>query len=186
MSVSTQTANSLRASELESLDLMLPHRTANVGIVGLGYVGLPLALLFTDAGFPVTGFDVDAEKVTKLCRGESYIYRVPSSEIQLARMKRFSATVDYSDIAGMNVVIICVPTPLNEQREPDLSYLINTAEAITPHLQAGQLIVLESTTYPGTTEEILVRILERNAHGLRAERDGNGVERDSFYVAFSP
>src|SRR5882762_1070428 len=186
MSVSTQTASSLRASELESLDLMLPHRTANVGIVGLGYVGLPLALLFTDAGFRVTGFDVDAEKVTKLSRGESYIYRVPSSEIKLARMKRFSATVDYSDIAGMNVVIICVPTPLNEQREPDLSYLINTAEAITPHLQAGQLIVLESTTYPGTTEEILVRILEKNARGLRAQRDGNPVERNNFYVVFSP
>ena len=186
MRVSTQTASSLRASELESLELKFANRTANVGIVGLGYVGLPLALLFTDAGFPVTGFDVDAQKVAKLSRGESYIYRVPSSEIQLARMKQFSATVDYSDIAGMNVVIICVPTPLNEQREPDLSYLINTAEAITPHLQAGQLIVLESTTYPGTTEEVLVPILEKNARGLRAQRDGNGDGRESFYVAFSP
>jgi len=186
MRVSTQTASSLRASELESLELKFANRTANVGIVGLGYVGLPLALLFTDAGFPVTGFDVDAQKVAKLSRGESYIYRVPSSEIQLARMKQFSATVDYSNIADMNVVIICVPTPLNEQREPDLSYLINTAEAITPHLQAGQLIVLESTTYPGTTEEILVRILEKNARGLRAQRDGNPVESDNFYVVFSP
>ena len=186
MSVNTQTAISLRAGELESLELKLADRTANVGIIGLGYVGLPLALLFTDAGFSVTGFDVDSEKVTKLSRGESYIYRVPSSEIQLARMKQFSATADYSNIADMNAVIICVPTPLNEQREPDLSYLVNTAEAITPHLQAGQLIVLESTTYPGTTEEILVRILEKNARGLRAQRDGNAIEHDNFYIAFSP
>src|SRR2546422_4630930 len=186
MSVITQTIVSLEVDKLRSLEMMFANRTANVGIIGLGYVGLPLALLFTDAGFPVTGFDVDAQKVAKLSRGESYIYRVPSSEIQLARMKQFSATVDYSNIADMNVVIICVPTPLNEQREPDLSYLINTAEAITPHLQAGQLIVLESTTYPGTTEEILVRILEKNARGLRAQRDGNPVESDNFYVVFSP
>src|SRR5713101_3373299 len=186
MTASTQAAFSLRTDERSSLELKFANRTANVGIIGLGYVGLPLALLFADAGFPVTGFDVDAQKVEKLSRGESYIYRVPSSEVQLARTKRFSATVDYSDISDMDAVIICVPTPLNEQREPDLSYVMNTAKAITPHLQAGQLIVLESTTYPGTTEEVLVPILERSAHGLRAERDGNGVERDSFYVAFSP
>ena len=120
MRVNSQTAIPLRVGELESLELKLANRTANVGIIGLGYVGLPLALLFTDAGFPVTGFDVDAQKVTKLFAGESYIYRVPSSEIQLARMKKFSATVDYSKIADMNAVIICVPTPLDEQREPDL------------------------------------------------------------------
>src|SRR5436309_8988851 len=186
MSVSTQTAISLPADKLSSLDSKFANRTANVGIIGLGYVGLPLALLFTDADFPVTGFDVDAQKVEKLSRGESYIYRVPSSEVQLARMKQFSATVEFSDIARMDAVIICVPTPLNEQREPDLSFVMNTAEAITPHLQAGQLIVLESTSYPGTTEEVLVPILEKNARGLRAQRDGNGVERESFYVAFSP
>src|SRR5712671_2401558 len=186
MSVSAQTTISLHADKLESLETKLANRTANVGIIGLGYVGLPLALLFADAGFPVTGFDVDREKVEKLCRGESYIYRVPSSEIQLARMKQFSATAEYSDIAGMDAVIICVPTPLNEQREPDLSYVTNTAEAIAPHLRANQLIVLESTTYPGTTEEVLVPILEKNALGLRAQRDSKGVERDSFYVAFSP
>jgi len=186
MSVSTQTAISLPADKLSSLDSKFANRTANVGIIGLGYVGLPLALLFTDADFPVTGFDVDAQKVEKLSRGESYIYRLPSSEVQLARMKQFSATVEFSDIARMDAVIICVPTPLNEQREPDLSFVMNTAEAITPHLQAGQLIVLESTSYPGTTEEVLVPILEKNARGLRAQRDGNGVERESFYVAFSP
>ncbi len=186
MSVTTQTAVSLGAGELRSLELKFANRTANVGIIGLGYVGLPLALLFADAGFPVTGFDVDAQKVEKLSRGESYIYRVPSSEIQLARTKRFSATVNYSDISDMDAVIICVPTPLNEQREPDLSYIMNTAEAITPHLRAGQLIVLESTTYPGTTEEVLVPILEKNAHGFRAQRESKAVERDRFYVAFSP
>src|SRR5438128_1688864 len=138
MSVYAPTAISPRAGEVESVEGRLANRTANVGIIGLGYVGLPLALLFADAGFPVTGFDVDAQKVEKLSRGESYIYRVPSSEVQLARTKRFSATVDYSDISDMDAVIICVPTPLNEQREPDLSYIMNTAEAITPHLRAGQ------------------------------------------------
>ena len=186
MDVNNQTVISLGAGELDSLELKLANRTACVGVVGLGYVGLPLALLFTDAGFRVTGFEIDAQKVEKLSRGESYIYRIPSTEIQLARMKQFSATVDYSVISSMDAVIICVPTPLNEQREPDLSYIINTAEAITPHLRAGQLIVLESTTYPGTTEEVLVPIVEKNPRGLRAQRDGNGIERDSLYVAFSP
>ena len=186
MTVSTQTTISLRAEKFEPLELKFANHTANVGIIGLGYVGLPLALLFADAGFPVTGFDVDAQKVEKLSRGESYIYRVPSSEIQLARTKRFSATADYSDISRMDAILICVPTPLNEQREPDLSFIRNTAEAITPHLRAGQLIVLESTTYPGTTEEVLVPILERNAHGFRAQRESKAGERDSFYVAFSP
>src|SRR5881628_2673411 len=186
MDVNNQTVISVGAGELDSLELKLANRTACVGIVGLGYVGLPLALLFTDAGFRVTGFEIDPQKVEKLSRGESYIYRIPSTEIQLARMKQFSATVDYSALAGMDAVIIRVPTPLNEQREPDLSYVINTAEAITPHLRAGQLIVLESTTYPGTTEEVLVPIVEKNPGGLRAHRNGNGAERDSLYVAFSP
>lgn len=186
MTAIVQTIKSSRTDGAESLELKFANRTANVGIIGLGYVGLPLALLFAEAGFPVTGFDVDDQKVEKLSRGESYIYRVPSTEVQLARAKRFSATGDYSEITSMDAVIICVPTPLNEQREPDLSYIMNTAEAITPHLRAGQLIVLESTTYPGTTEEVLVPILEKNALGLRAQRESKGIERDGFYVAFSP
>src|SRR5881409_1777954 len=186
MNVNSQTVISLGAGESDSLELKLANRTACVGVVGLGYVGLPLSLLFADAGFRVTGFEVDAQKVEKLSRGESYIYRVPSTEVQLARMKQFSATVDYSVIAGMDAVIICVPTPLNEQREPDLSYIINTAEAIAPHLRAGQLVVLESTTYPGTTEEVLVPILERgNKAGLKAARKGD-TGTNTFYVAFSP
>jgi len=170
------------------LESKFENRTANVGIIGLGYVGLPLALLFVEAGFPVTGFDVDAQKVEKLSKGESYIYRVPSSEIQLARAKQFSATGQFSAIGGMDAVIICVPTPLNEQREPDLSYITATAEAIAPHLRSGQLILLQSTTYPGTTREVLLPILEKNPRGLRAQQDrsGDGAERDAFYVAFSP
>src|SRR3989442_4686988 len=186
MIASTQTTISLLTDKWESLELKFANRTASVGIIGLGYVGLPLALLFTEAGFPVTGFDVDSQKVEKLSRGESYIYRVPSTEIQAARRKKFSATVNYSDIARMDAVIICVPNPLNEQREPALSFITNTAEAITPYLRAGQLVVLESTTYPGTTEEVLVPILEKNAHGMCAQRESNGIEHDSFYVAFSP
>src|SRR5713226_7556322 len=186
MSVITQTIVSLEVDKLGSLEMMFANRTANVGIIGLGYVGLPLALLFTEAGFPVTGFDVDFQKVDKLSRGESYIYRVPSTEIQAARRKKFSATVNYSDISRMDAVIICVPTPLNEQREPDLSFITNTAEAITPYLRAGQLVVLESTTYPGTTEEVLVPILEKNnLAGLKAAR-GEAVGQDEFCVAFSP
>jgi UDP-N-acetyl-D-glucosamine dehydrogenase len=186
MSSSTRTVVSQIAGELSPLEMRLANRTASVGIIGLGYVGLPLALLFAEAGFPVTGFDVDGRKVEKLTRGESYIYRVPSDEVQLARKNRFKATADYSQISDMDVVIICVPTPLNEQREPDLSYIVKTSEAITPHLKSGQLIVLQSTTYPGTTEEVMVPILEKNAHGLSAHRDDGGDKHDTFFVAFSP
>jgi len=186
MSSTVQTVVSARVGEVDSLESRLSNRTANVGVIGLGYVGLPLALLLAEAGFPVTGFDIDPQKVEKLSRGESYIYRVPSSEVQLARAKEFSATVDYSQVADMDAIIICVPTPLNEQREPDLSHITNTAAAIAPHLQAGQLVVLESTTYPGTTEEVFVPILEKNSSGLRAQHDDEGIEGKCFYVAFSP
>jgi len=186
MSANPQTRLAVGVSERESLDAKLANRTANVGIIGLGYVGLPLALLFAEAGFPVTGFDVDPRKVDALTRGESYIYRVPATEVQLAREKRFQATADYGRIASMDAVIICVPTPLNEQREPDLTCITSTAEAMTPHLQAGQLIVLESTTYPGTTEEVFVPILEKNPHGLSAHRNESAASNHAFYVAFSP
>jgi UDP-N-acetyl-D-glucosamine dehydrogenase len=166
-------------------------RTARVGIIGLGYVGLPLALLFSEEKFPVTGFDVDARKVATLAEGASYIYRIPSTDIQAARGRGFSATADYSHIAEMDAVVICVPTPLNDTREPDLSYITATAEAIAPHLRPGQLIVLESTTYPGTTEEILVPILEKkNSASLKAARNGEvrvgEADERVFFVAFSP
>ena len=164
-------------------------REARIGVIGLGYVGLPLALLFSEEKFPVTGFDVDARKVATLVEGGSYIYRIPPTDIQAARSRGFSATADYAHIAEMDAVVICVPTPLNDAREPDLSYITATAEAIAPHLRAGQLIVLESTTYPGTTEEILVPILEKktqkNPAGLRAARNGDNAD-DVFFVAFSP
>jgi UDP-N-acetyl-D-glucosamine dehydrogenase len=161
-------------------------REACVAVVGLGYVGLPLALLYTEQEFPVTGFDIDQRKVSTLVQGGSYIFRIPATEIQEARVRGFEATSEYSRIAEMDAIIICVPTPLNEHHEPDLSYITNTAEAIAPHLRAGQLVVLESTTYPGTTEQVLVPILEKgNKSGLKAARAGVANEQE-LYVAFSP
>jgi UDP-N-acetyl-D-glucosamine dehydrogenase len=159
-------------------------RQARIGIIGMGYVGLPLALLFSEERFKITGFDIERGKVDKLNHGGSYIVRIPSTEIQLAQNRGFSATSDYGQIAQMDVVIICVPTPLNEYHEPDLSYITDTVRSVAPHLRNGQLIILESTTYPGTTEEVVVPLLEQgNPSGLRVARD---AESDGFYVAFSP
>src|SRR5258708_3894541 len=171
---------------LEAFRSRIEARTAKIGVIGLGYVGLPLALLFNEEKFPVTGFDIDGDKVKALNEGRSYIYRIPQTEIAAARGKGFAATTDYAQIADMDAIIICVPTPLNEYHEPDLSYITATAQAIAPHLRAGQIVVLESTTYPGTTEEVLLPILEAgNSVGLKAAR---GAERNSktFLVAFSP
>jgi UDP-N-acetyl-D-glucosamine dehydrogenase len=162
----------------------IESREARIGIVGMGYVGLPLALLFSEARFRVTGFDIDTHKVDTLNRGASYIVRIPGTEIQLARESGFSATADYAQIATMDVVIICVPTPLNEYQEPDLSYVTGTVKSIAPHVHHGQLIVLESTTFPGTTEEVVVPLLEQgNSAGLTTARDASSP---GFYVAFSP
>jgi UDP-N-acetyl-D-glucosamine dehydrogenase len=150
----------------------------------MGYVGLPLALLFSEERFAITGFDIDPGKVDTLNRGESYIVRILPAEIRAARQNGFNATTDYRLIAQMDVVIICVPTPLTEYHEPDLSFVIGTVSSIAAHLQQGQLIVLESTTYPGTTEEVVVPLLEQgNPSGLRLARD---AESSGFYVAFSP
>ncbi len=171
---------------LEAFRSRIEARTAKIGVIGLGYVGLPLALLFNEEKFPVTGFDIDGDKVKALNEGRSYIYRIPQTEIAAARGKGFAATTNYAQIADMDAIIICVPTPLNEYHEPDLSYITATAQAIAPHLRAGQIVVLESTTYPGTTEEVLLPILEAgNSAGLKAAR---GAERNSktFLVAFSP
>lgn len=160
-------------------------RTAKVGIIGMGYVGLPLALLFSAEKFPVTGFDIDSKKVSALTDGRSYIVRIEADQIQAAQKHGFNATADYSRIGEMDAIIICVPTPLNEMREPDLSYITSTAHAIAPYLRAGQLVVLESTTYPGTTEEVFIPILEKeNPIGLKAATDGS--EGNVFFVAFSP
>ena len=160
-------------------------RTARIGVIGLGYVGLPLALSLSNRRFPVTGFDIDAKKIRILSEGGSYIYRISVTDIETARSQGFRATSEYSQVALMDAVIICVPTPLNGHSEPDMSYIISTAKAIAPHLHAGQLIVLESTTYPGTTEEVVIPLLEKNPAGLIAERVGQNGQ-NVFYVAFSP
>src|ERR1700691_2530902 len=150
---------------VDSTKNKIKQRQARVGIIGLGYVGLPLALLFTEQKFTVTGFDIDQRKVDTLAKGGSYIYRIAAEEIQAANSKGFSATSDYARIEEMDAIIICVPTPLNQYHEPDLSYITDTTHAIAPHLQPGQLVVLESTTYPGTTEEVMVPILEKENKG---------------------
>ena len=160
---------------------------AVVGIVGLGYVGLPLMLRFTEVGFPVLGFDIDEVKVAKLNNGESYIGHIPSAaiaekrqqEVQLGRGKTvplFDATSDYSRASETDVLILCVPTPLNRHREPDLSYVRHTIESLQPYLRRGQMISLESTTYPGTTEEEL---------RSRIEKSGFIIGKDVFLV-YSP
>jgi UDP-N-acetyl-D-glucosamine dehydrogenase len=180
------TPSSTADSSLDQLKQRIEQRQARVGIIGLGYVGLPLALLYSEQKFRVTGFDIDARKVDTLAKGGSYIYRIVPEEIQAAKANGFSATADFSQLTAMDAIIICVPTPLNEYHEPDLSFITNTTHAIAPHLRAGQLVVLESTTYPGTTEEVMVPILEReNKHGLKAAR-GASMGADEFLVAFSP
>src|SRR5256884_7205545 len=132
-----------------------------VGIIGCGYVGLPLALRFAEAGHRVTGFDTDPNKVTMLNAGKSYIEHIPQNKIQqFVNSRHFSASNDFAKVKEADAILICVPTPLDERREPDLSYVEQTAISIYPHLQKGQLVVLESTTYPGTTEERLLPILE--------------------------
>src|SRR6202161_333866 len=161
-------------------------RKAKGGIIGLGYVGLPLALLFSEQKFAVTGFDIDQRKVDTLTQGGSYIYRIEAEEIRAAKAQGFSATSDYGRLVEMDAVIICVPTPLNQYHEPDLSFITDTTHAIAPHLQAGQLVVLESTTNPGTTEEVMVPILEKeNKNRLKAARGPSNAEQN-FFVAFFP
>jgi UDP-N-acetyl-D-glucosamine dehydrogenase len=181
--------NTVSAASFDQLKSKIPQRQAKIGIIGLGYVGLPLALLYSEQKFQVTGFDVDARKVETLAKGGSYIYRITAEEIQAARANGFTATADYSQIAAMDAIIICVPTPLNEYHEPDLSYITGTTHSIAPHLRAGQLVVLESTTYPGTTEEVMIPILEKeNRAGLKAARgeaSQNNKDKE-FFVAFSP
>jgi UDP-N-acetyl-D-glucosamine dehydrogenase len=168
------------------LKTKIESRQARIAIIGLGYVGLPLALLYTEQKLRVTGFDIDQRKVDTLNAGGSYIFRITPEEIAAARTGGMTATSDYSRLTEMDAIIICVPTPLNQYHEPDLSYITNTGHAMAPHLRAGQLVILESTTYPGTTEEVLVPILEQeNKAGLKAARNGQTAD-NNFYVAFSP
>ena len=185
------TSNSLHGvASLTEWKERIRTRQARVGIIGLGYVGLPLTLLFSSEGFRVTGFDVDVKKVDTLNSGNSYIWRIEPEHIAAAQSKGFKATTDFHHIAEMDAVLICVPTPLSTHHEPDLSYVEATVHAIAPYVHAGQLIVLESTTYPGTTEEIVVRILtEKGApRGVNVQiaPPDQTEPIDGVLVAFSP
>lgn len=168
------------AETQNSLGLLLRkicRRQARVGVVGLGYVGLPLAVEFARAGFSVTGFDIDPHRAEQANSGSSYINDVSDQMLwRQIETGRFHATNDYAELSEMDTISICVPTPLRKTKDPDLSYIIQAVEAVTDHLHRGQLIILESTTYPGTTEEIVLPALERNL--LRVGED--------FFLAFSP
>ncbi|WP_062212579.1 nucleotide sugar dehydrogenase [Aureimonas sp. AU12] len=162
---------------IDTLLSAIAGRRARIGIIGLGYVGLPLALALVRAGFPVLGFDIDARRVALLNRGESGIEHIPSKPIADAiAAGRFEASADFARLGEADAVLICVPTPLTRQREPDLSYVVASTRSIAAHLRPGQLVVLESTTWPGTTLEVVKPILE--ATGLRSGHE--------FFLAFSP
>jgi UDP-N-acetyl-D-glucosamine dehydrogenase len=173
----------------------IEERTARVGVIGLGYVGLPLALLSARGGFHTTGFDIDPNKTEKLQRGVSYIQHISDASVaEAVATRHFQATADFTRLQEMDAIIICVPTPLDKHREPDLSFVRKTAEIVGAHLRRGQLVVLESTTYPGTTDEEVLPVLEKA--GLRCAVsqytvDGGTVtasegEEPDFFLAFSP
>lgn len=172
-----ETAGISQASVLERLAQRIESKSAQVGIIGLGYVGLPLAVGFAAAGFSVTGMDVDETRVRHVSQGRSYIPDIPNEEVdRLVRAKRLVATTSFEALSSLDAVIICVPTPLRKTREPDVSFIVSAAQEIAKRLQPGQLIVLESTTYPGTTDELILPLLE--ARGLKAGQD--------VALAFSP
>jgi len=156
----------------------IKNRQAAIGVIGLGYVGLPLVIEFCKAGFPVTGLDIDKKKIALLSQGQSYIKHIPNESICLmTKDGKFQGSTDFSLVKELDCILICVPTPLNKNREPDMSYILSTAQGIAPHITKGQLIVLESTTYPGTTQEVLATELESGS-GLKADHD--------FHLAYSP
>ena len=162
---------------VETLEERIKNRTARVGVVGLGYVGLPLAIEFAKAGFDVTGIDVLASKVDQLNQGTSYIQDVPSDEVrQLIESKRFRATTDFSVIADLDTINIAVPTPLRKTKDPDMSFVVNACQEVAKYFRPGKLVILESTTYPGTTDELLLPMLARP--GLRVG--------EHFFLCFSP
>jgi UDP-N-acetyl-D-glucosamine dehydrogenase len=162
---------------VESLVAAYAERRATIGVIGLGYVGLPLSLAAAHAGFRVLGFDINAERVSGINRGQTFIKHLPEAALtEVLADRRFEATADFGRLGEADALLICVPTPLTRHREPDLSFVETTARAIAGHLRRGQLVVLESTTYPGTTAEVVKPILE--ATGLKSGRD--------FFLAFSP
>ena len=167
----------MSATEIETILLArIANRQARIGIVGLGYVGLPLALRFGEVGFEVLGFDIDPDKVRALNQGQSYIEHITNQSISKLKESGFEATVDFSRAGEVDALILCVPTPLNVHREPDLSYVIDTVDALVPYMRPGQLVSLESTTYPGTTDEELLPRIE--AKGLRVGHD--------IFLVYSP
>jgi len=172
----------LKSGSKASLEDLLLSKCARVAVIGMGYVGLPLAVAIAEAGFQVTGIDVDEAKVAIINRGESHIPDVqPERVVRLVTGGSFSATAGYEALAGVDAAIICVPTPLGKSREPDISYIIAATDGIAANLRAGMLVILESTTYPGTTEEVILPRLQAatEAHGaMEAGRD--------FFLAFSP
>ena len=176
-SLGNQTASPLEEDRSAVLMRAIEHRTARVGVIGLGYVGLPLVELFAVRGFSVLGLDIDASKVARLQAGQSYIGHIASERVRVLQDGgRFEASADFARLAEVDAIVICVPTPLGKHREPDLSAIVATGRTIAPYLRAGQLVVLESTTYPGTTRDVLRPELE--ASGLAAGSD--------FFLAYSP
>jgi UDP-N-acetyl-D-glucosamine dehydrogenase len=160
----------------ETLIEKLNNKSAVIGIVGLGYVGLPLVIRFAEEGFKVLGIDIDESKISKLNAGKSYIEHIPADAIHRSRKAGFRATANFAEASEADALIICVPTPLDEHREPDMSYVIGTVESLIPNIRAGQLMSLESTTYPGTTdEELLPRI---QARGFTVGKN--------YFLTFSP
>lgn len=161
-----------------ALENKIAKKSARIAVIGLGYVGLPLAIQFAREGFPVVGVDIDARKIASLAKGVSYIPDVPSDDlVRVVRKKRFAATREFDVLCDADVIFICVPTPFDEMKAPDLAPVIAATKSIAPRLQRGQLVILQSTTYPGTTEEVCQPILEE-VSGLRAGKD--------FHLAFSP
>lgn len=154
----------------------LSDKRATIGIVGLGYVGLPLMLRYCEVGYKVIGFDIDHSKVEALSLGKSYIEHIPAGAIKVALDRGFEATTNFSRASEADALILCVPTPLNKYREPDLSYVLGTTDSLVPHLRVGQIVSLESTTYPGTTDEELLPRIE--SHGLKVGKD--------IFLVFSP
>ena len=165
------------SKDINQIKAAFENKSAKIGVIGLGYVGLPLIMTFIEKNFQVYGFDIDETKINALINGESYIKHIASRNIiKYIANEQFKPTSDFSKISLVDAVLICVPTPLNKNREPDLSYIVSTGELIAPYLQTNQLIVLESTTYPGTSTEVLKPILEKN--GLRSGKD--------LFLAYSP
>ena len=174
----------MTATTLPAFLTRITGRTAHLGIIGLGYVGLPLTLLFSEERFRVTGFDIDPVKVDALNAGRSYIHRIEPAHIAAAQAAGFRATTDFAEAAALDAILICVPTPLHDDHTPDMSFVTFTMEALAPHLRPGQLVILESTTYPGTTEEIVAETIQR--HGHKVLRASDSEELDGIMVAFSP